>query len=325
MKKILFIIPYFGKFNNYFPLFLKSCEKNSDYNWLIITDDKTTYKFPNNVKVIYNTFEHFSNKVKKTFPNVRISLETPYKLCDFKPAYGYIFKDYVSDYDYWGYCDIDLIFGKINNFLNFENEAICKYDKIGVLGHFSLYKNTKEINTMFLKDNRYLTVLTSEKIFKFDEEYGEDFGPSINNLFKKYKKKILEINSFADIFVKSSNFKRILYYPTEHLYKIEKKDKSFYLWNQGVLKKFTIKGKRIFENEYLYIHLQKRPMRVKINLNSDIYKIIPNAFEPIEKNFMDKNNINKIKTKNFNIHYFKIRFKNLITKIKNKFKRGRLQ
>lgn len=44
-NRVAFIIPYFGKFNNYFPLFLKSCEANADLcDWLIYTDDKTEYK-----------------------------------------------------------------------------------------------------------------------------------------------------------------------------------------------------------------------------------------------------------------------------------------
>lgn len=42
MNKCCFVIPYFGKFNNYFPLYLKSCTCNNDFNWLIITDDKNS-------------------------------------------------------------------------------------------------------------------------------------------------------------------------------------------------------------------------------------------------------------------------------------------
>ena len=37
MKKCIFIIPYFGKFNEYFTLFLKSCKNNKEFNWLILT------------------------------------------------------------------------------------------------------------------------------------------------------------------------------------------------------------------------------------------------------------------------------------------------
>ena len=36
MKKGVLILPYFGKFNNYFPLFLKSCGYNPSYDFLIL-------------------------------------------------------------------------------------------------------------------------------------------------------------------------------------------------------------------------------------------------------------------------------------------------
>ena len=56
MKKCIIILPYFGKFNNYFNLFLKSCEKNPDFSWLIFTDDKSKYNYPENVRVEYMKF-----------------------------------------------------------------------------------------------------------------------------------------------------------------------------------------------------------------------------------------------------------------------------
>ena len=42
-----------------------------------------------------------------------ISLERPYKLCDYKPSYGEVFKDELAGYDFWGNCDIDLVWGNI--------------------------------------------------------------------------------------------------------------------------------------------------------------------------------------------------------------------
>ena len=50
-KNCIFIIPYFGKFNNYFQLFLNSCSTNENYNWLILTDDDGKYDYPKNVEV----------------------------------------------------------------------------------------------------------------------------------------------------------------------------------------------------------------------------------------------------------------------------------
>ena len=39
------------------------------------------------------------------------------KLCDYKPAYGLIFEDELIGYDYWGFCDTDILLGDIYQFL----------------------------------------------------------------------------------------------------------------------------------------------------------------------------------------------------------------
>ena len=64
MKRCVIILPYFGKFNNYFPLFLRSCAYNKDFDWLIFTDDKTKYDYPENVFVNYVTFEKMQKMTK---------------------------------------------------------------------------------------------------------------------------------------------------------------------------------------------------------------------------------------------------------------------
>ena len=113
---IVLIIPYFGKLPNYFEIFLKTVEFNKDINFLIYTDDRTNYKYPSNVEVVYTTFQKFREIVQKNF-DFEIALSSPYKLCDYKPAYGDILKDKIKKYDYWGHCDIDLAFGNKRKFI----------------------------------------------------------------------------------------------------------------------------------------------------------------------------------------------------------------
>ena len=126
-SSICLVILYFGKLPNYFNLWLTSCKYNNTINFLLFTDDKTKYDYPNNVRVIYTTFEEIRNQIQSKF-DFRITLEKPYKLCDFKPAYGYIFNKYLKGYDFWGHCDLDVIFGNLRKFL--PEEILKEYDKI---------------------------------------------------------------------------------------------------------------------------------------------------------------------------------------------------
>ncbi len=50
MKTICYIVPYFGKLPKNFPLWLVGCEANPTIDWIIYTDDKTSYSYPKNVK-----------------------------------------------------------------------------------------------------------------------------------------------------------------------------------------------------------------------------------------------------------------------------------
>lgn len=314
-KRTVFIIPYFGKFNNYFQLFLNSCGFNKQFDWLIFTDDKRLFSYPQNVKVKYVTFEWMRQLIQSKF-DIPVLLNYPYKLCDYKPAYGYIFSEYITEYAAWGHCDTDMIFGNLSKYIS--DEDIIEYDKIGVLGHCTIYKNTYDINTAFMKSFKgnfiYQDVYTTDKNFSFDEE----FNCSINNIFEENGYKIRYEEYEANIYTKSSNLKLTKLDMASKTYLIEKKTNSIFVFNEGSLERYTKKESELHKEEYMYIHLQSRPMKVKVNISSNLFKIIPNSFDRLEVSQVDINNFNKIKKKHVNLHYFKLRSKNLYKKIMKK-------
>ena len=316
MGKAAFIIPYFGKFNNYFQLFLNSCRTNKDYDWLIFTDDKTSYDYPENVIVHYTSFEEIKQLFQSKF-DFKISLEYPYKLCDYKPTYGYVFESYLKDYQFWGHCDTDLIWGDISHFIS--DMDFLTYDKIGILGHCTLYRNTAQINTVFMHTlngkERYKDIYTVNYNNSFDEE----FNQSINNIFEECGYKINYREHEANIYTKSSDFKITRLNLDTKTYLVENKTRSFFVWDNGQLIRYKIVNGNIVSDNYLYIHMQSRKMKVK-NIKNNRYKIIPNAFEDIEVDVVSRENFNSIKFKNFNLHYFILRTHNLFDKIRKLLK-----
>ena len=312
MKKIVFLIPYFGKFNNYFQLFLNSCAENKEINWLIYTDDKTLYNYPRNVTVKYTTFEEIRKLFQSKF-NYKISLERPYKLCDYRPLYGYLFENDIKEYEYWGHCDTDLIWGDIPKFI-FE-QLKNNYDKLFFLGHCTLFKNSLELRNFFEdrinNDDRFKEVYTLEENCSFDEE----FKNSINNIFEKNGLKILLEEFEANIYMKSSNFNLVRYDFLKKEYYTEKRKEKFFSYENGKIFQYYLENGNLRKEEFLYIHMQSRKMKVKIKSETKFYKIIPNVFESLEYKGINIDNFQKIKKKNFNLHYFKLRGKNLKTKI----------
>lgn len=312
-KSIAFIIPYFGKFNNYFPLFLNSCKYNYDIDWFIYTDDKTSYNYPENVHVKYVTFEEIKERFQSKF-DFKISLNKPYKLCDFKPTYGHVFQEDIKQYDFWGHCDLDLIFGDIRKF--YTEEVLEKYDKIGFFGHCSIFKNNNKMNKLYrckIHDKEiFKEVYTSNEGYAFDEEFHDSINDivvsnNINFLFEEYQ---------ANIYRKSSDFKLTKYDFKRRKYNLEKKQNAFFIFDRGKILRYYKNTKDI--KEFLYIHMQSRNMKVNTE-NIDLYKIIPNSFDKISRK--DLKDIDKIKIKHFNLHYFKHRGKNLIIKIKKRLEK----
>lgn len=282
MKKIGIVIPYYGKFPNYFNLFLKSCEKNPTIDWLIFTDIEEKYDYPSNVHRIKMTFDELKKRFQSKF-DFKIALDSPYKLCDYKVMTGYLFDDYLEGYDFWGYSDIDMLFGDIRKFL--PDNRLEQYDKIGHLGHLTLYKNTEEINTLFMNPiygkERYKEVLSSNNHFSFDEW----FQVNINDIFIDQKKKIWFCNDFFDVEAFEENFRRITmevsYDDLQGRKWIMEKKASFASWEDGKVYQWVYEDKKWKKKEYMYVHFQKRKMEVCIEPNKvDKFLCVPNQFVP---------------------------------------------
>lgn len=286
-KKCCFIIPYFGKLPNYFQLFLHSCAYNKSYDWLLLTDDTTPFVYPDNVKRVSMDFsclkQMFTSKLE-----MEIALSKPYKLCDFKPAYGFLFSEYLTDYKFWGHCDIDTIVGCLDNFIT--DELLDNFDKIFCLGHFILYRNTPGINKVFMTGDHYKKIFSTEDICFFDETPSRDITITIEKLFKDRQLRIFSKSFAMNVHVPGTLFHQHEYIrdcdeyiKKQGYFKLERNKKALYIWKEGKILRFYMnKTNEMVKEEFMYIHLQKRKMRMLMNPNEkmQMFKIVPNAFMP---------------------------------------------
>jgi len=172
-QKIAFLCPYFGALPWYFKFFIKSCEKNPNVDFYLITDNHTIENLPINVILVPSSLENIKERISRVL-TLSIDFSKAYKLCDFKPTYGLVFQDLLAlkEYSFWGHCDIDIVLGKIANFIT--DEMLNSYDVISVRhdytpGFFMLYRNEEKTNSLFKKSADYMHVFQSPKNFCFDE------------------------------------------------------------------------------------------------------------------------------------------------------------
>lgn len=171
MHRICFVYCYFGPLPWYFNFFLHSCRYNSTINFILFTDAEVTAELPPNFTVHSTTLAALKRLIDNKL-QIQTSFTDAYKLCDFKPAYGDIFSDYLGEYDFWGHGDIDLIFGDIRSF--FTSPILDEYDvfcvrKEYVTGFFTIFKNKPAINSLYKHSRDYKTIYEDAEHYCFDE------------------------------------------------------------------------------------------------------------------------------------------------------------
>lgn len=177
MKKIGIIIPYFGKWPAWMEYFLISCIKNPEIDWFFPNDcDELPFSADNLNHIPYSLSDF--NRDASAVLNLEINIRHPYKICDFKPAYGLIFHELIKDYQFWGYGDLDLVYGDIRSFYTdslLERADVFSNHPDFVAGHLCLLRNNEAILNLFRVSDGYKNAFTEEKYTGFDEQLKDRF------------------------------------------------------------------------------------------------------------------------------------------------------
>lgn len=167
MKSIVLIFPYFGTLPIQYEMWRASALQNPSVDFMFFTD--ADVEPAKNIIVHKMQFSDFQRIAQKAF-DFPIVLDRPYKLCEYKQAYGYILKDYIKDYDFWGFGDLDLVYGDIRAFIT--EEALSHKFLLG-WGHLTLLHNDEDTNSYFMKRidgyQDYKDAFTTSSITFFDE------------------------------------------------------------------------------------------------------------------------------------------------------------
>jgi hypothetical protein len=150
--RICFLIPYFGRWPFWMPLFLESCRMNSDIDWQFFSDCGIPTNLPGNVRIQSIGYSDYCALVAHRL-EIAFQPENPYKLCDIKPALGHIHEDHLVGYDFWAFGDIDLIYGQLRDY--FTDQRLFRYDLISnharrISGHLTLIRNTPRMCQAFM-------------------------------------------------------------------------------------------------------------------------------------------------------------------------------
>jgi hypothetical protein len=205
LKKILIIIPYFGKFPEWVDLYFETLRQNSTIDFFFFTDCAIEkYESPN-IKYKKISFQEYvkSVNIKK---NINFSPNNAYKICDLRPLFGIVHKEIITGYDFYGWTDMDILFGNIRSF--YTDDILEKYfvfstHEIRISGHFALFRNSRQNIIKFKKiydwkkhieNPEFVGIdehgLTNAYTMTFFDKFNEKFKTNIDNVITRFIKKL---------------------------------------------------------------------------------------------------------------------------------------
>lgn len=192
MNQIAIIIPYFGKWPEWIDLYFYTCEQNSEIDWHFFTDCEIK-TLRDNIIFHLTSFVDYCNLVSDSL-KINFNPSSAYKLCDLKPFYGFIHADTLTKYEFWGFGDIDVVWGNIKSF--YTNQMLDKYDVFSthadrLSGHLAILKNNKKYAELCFKIKDWKEKLELEKNLALDETEFTNLLYPFSKYFRKFYGKII--------------------------------------------------------------------------------------------------------------------------------------
>lgn len=170
--RVCLVLAYFGRWPAWIDYFLASCRRNPEYHWLIFTDIGQLPSACDNVFVRQITYADLKHRAELV-SHLPVCLEHPYKVCDLKPLYGRIFQQELLGYDFWGYTDLDVIYGRLPAFVPAAVLDDCDVFTAAprlIVGHFTLFRNSAHVCDIFLRVPALPQILSEYECVAFDEQ-----------------------------------------------------------------------------------------------------------------------------------------------------------
>ena len=243
--KILVILTWFGVWPGWIRPFMESCRWNPTIDWLIATDCGHLDDLPPNVRLLHTSFADYRALIAN-----RLQIEPlwhePYKLCDLKPALGFIHSDFAQSYHYVGFGDLDVIYGDIRAIYTSDvlvHDLISSHGHI-VAGHFTLLANNPRMTNAFKCIWGWRELLADAAHRSFDEQVFSRLFMPINKRrpWQRLRAPYLGGASLVEQF--STDIAPIRWVDGSRDYPNE------WLWQAGKLT-----NDRTGDREFLYLHL----------------------------------------------------------------------
>ena len=170
MHSIALIATYFGQLPAWIDNYIETCKHNPSITWFLFVDGAFPRNRSANVRLVHFTLEDLSRLILDRL-GVAANITYGYKACDIKPMFGELFADYLRGFDFWGHCDLDIMWGALRTFLT--PQRLADFDIIstcpaGLCGPLTIFRNVPFINRLYRR-GPYEQALSQREFQGFDE------------------------------------------------------------------------------------------------------------------------------------------------------------
>jgi len=245
---LIMLMQYFGKWPEWIDLFVESCKWNPSVHWRIYTDCGPIDNIADNVELVSLSFEDYKALVSQRL-NLSFKPSSPYKLCDLKPCLAHIHANEIGDFRFFGFGDVDVVYGNIDNF--YVEDLLDRWDVLSthddrISGHFAVLRNTPEFRMAFEQIPGYKAKLEQPDYTALDEmPFGSLFkqrgGLShLQNFLHPYRRRALFEERYSTILSKRGWHDGSMNYPQK------------WFWHEG-----RLTNDQDGDREFLYLHFMR--------------------------------------------------------------------
>jgi hypothetical protein len=290
-NSIAIILPYFGKWPEWIDLFFYSCGQNKDIDFIFFTDCEVSNSNSLNLKFHSLSFEDYCQQVNDLL-KINFRPANAYKLCDLRPFYGFIHRDILEGYDFWGFGDIDLVLGNVRSF--YTDDLLKKFDVFSthndrLSGHLSLIRNNDKYIHLCFQITDWKNKLSNQENLALDEgDFSRIIFPEskiIGKFYRQIMMRFLDWKTAWEIYYSifplihwTLRFrKRKLYFKEQHTTPILAEDGRLYKYESD---SWFYKDGKVFNNrvnkDFMYLHFmiyKKNSFRNDCFWEGDFYKL----------------------------------------------------
>lgn len=281
MLDVRVIVNWFGKPPNVFPLWIDSCGVNKTIEWMFFTDiDMSKYHVPKNMTIHTCDFDWMKSRLQSKFP-YPVRYERPWDFCAFKPLLGTVFEEELKGADFWGWSDVDMLYGSLTPVISLAEKG---YDKVMPNGHFSIVRNSPDLNK-FIFDHpctRKAIAADESGLSCYDER---DFRFTVMHDYGA--KQASEIVSYIHLYPRWGHFKFNVSKAASRILELGDDGSCpvVFTWKDGHLTgHFALPDHSVRTLDLAYVHFFKRNIRAKVDsLKNDgsVYMIQPSGIRKL--------------------------------------------